>query len=214
MESPLADTVISSLDRTDAKTFVVVTIGDPFVPAVDTDSWPVPSFAALRGTRLGAQPVGQGSLMRVTVRDGRFVPIPREQWDDLPLEQQFDAVLYLGPPSTRTAITRSKAVCDEPGYVDTRLKRIALAGLPPSVAKEVREFCAKSLWARRSGASDRNPGDGQLVLAPLEGMRNACGIALAAGPPEVSACGSSFSYLCPPLSELGCRAPPGRLPIR
>jgi hypothetical protein len=56
MQSPLAQTVISLLDRTAAKTLVVVTIGDPFIPAVGTDAWPVPSLAALRGTRLGRRP--------------------------------------------------------------------------------------------------------------------------------------------------------------
>jgi hypothetical protein len=63
--------------------------------------------------------------------------------DTLPVEQQFDAVLYLGPPSTRTALELSPTICTIPGYVDTRLRRIALAGLPSSEAKKLKDFCAK-----------------------------------------------------------------------
>jgi hypothetical protein len=143
MDSPLAQTVISLLDRADAKSFCVITVGDPFVPSLDASSWPVPSLASVAGTTLGAEPVAPGALARVAIRDRQFVPIPREQWADLAFDQQFDAVLYLGPSSTRTQTEPSKAVCDEPGYVDTRLKRISLAGLPPSVAKQVHDFCAR-----------------------------------------------------------------------
>lgn len=143
MDNELAETVISLLDRAGVKTFVVVGAGDLFIPAIDTSSWPVPSLALVNETTVGAEPVGQGSLSRVAVHGRTVTPLPREQWVNLPLEKQFDAVLYLGPPSTRTAIEMSPAICSDPGYVETRLQRIAMAGLPPSEAKKLRDFCAK-----------------------------------------------------------------------
>src|SRR5258708_4234514 len=57
MDNPLAQTVISLLDREGANTWVIVTVGDPFLPAVATESWPVPSLALIRGTPLGAKDV-------------------------------------------------------------------------------------------------------------------------------------------------------------
>jgi hypothetical protein len=60
-----------------------------------------------------------------------IVPVPKEQWRKLRAEEQFDALLYLGPHSTTQAEPLSPKLCSEPGYMDMRLKRIALAGLPP-----------------------------------------------------------------------------------
>jgi hypothetical protein len=96
MDSPLAQTLISLLGQAGARTFCVNTVGGSFIPAIDASTWPAPSLAGVRETTLGAEPVAQGSLARVAIRDGRFVPIPHEQWVDLAFEQQFDAVLYLG----------------------------------------------------------------------------------------------------------------------
>ena len=34
-----------------------------------------------------------------TFQDGQLFPIPRDQWRTLPMDDQFDAVLYLGSPA-------------------------------------------------------------------------------------------------------------------
>jgi hypothetical protein len=143
MDNPLAETLISLLDREGTKTFVIVTVGDGFLPTVTADSWRVPSLARLRGTTLGAEPLAPGSLPRVTLRDGQSIPIPKEQWIALRSEEQFDAVLYLGPPSTRTTIPLSSTICDDPAYLETRLQRMALAGTPQSVADRLKQACSK-----------------------------------------------------------------------
>jgi GNAT superfamily N-acetyltransferase len=69
----------------------------------DVSRWPVPSLATVRGTTLGAIEYGAFDdrsgvppLPRAMVRDGKIVLIPKEQWKELPLEEQFDAALYLG----------------------------------------------------------------------------------------------------------------------
>ena len=64
--------------------------------------WPVPSLATVKkkkqGDNMGArdfatyqQPLGG---QRVAGRHGTFGPVPRERWRVVPLEQQFDALLY------------------------------------------------------------------------------------------------------------------------
>ena len=143
LDNPLAETVISLLNREGAKTFAIVTLGDGFLPMLAADPWRVPSLARLRGTTLGGETVAQGSLPRVAVRDGQFIPIPKEQWIALRLEEQFDAVLYLGAPSTRTTIPVSSTMCDDPVYLETRLQRLALAGTPQSLADRLKQLCTK-----------------------------------------------------------------------
>jgi hypothetical protein len=79
---------------------------------------------------------------RAEFRDGKIVPVPREQWRSLPAEEQIDAVLDLGPPSAMTEARLSPTVCSEPGYLEMRLKRIATAGIPQPVADQLKKHCA------------------------------------------------------------------------
>jgi hypothetical protein len=139
MDSEVAQTVISLLERAGVKTFIVGT-GDE---TTGMEGWTVPSLALLRGTTLGATDVPEGSLPRVTVRpDGSFVPVPREQWIQIRMEEQMDAMLYLGPKSTAALAPLSPTICTDPGYLDTRLARMALTGIPQSETDRLKQFCA------------------------------------------------------------------------
>ncbi|MBI3403064.1 MAG: hypothetical protein HY048_16755 [Acidobacteria bacterium] len=139
MDSPVAQTVISLLERSGVKTFIVGT-GDE---TNGMNGWPVPSLAILRGTTLGGSEVPQNPLPRVTVQpDGSFVPIPREQWIGIRMEEQMDAMLYFGPKSTAALAPLSPTICSDPGYLDTRLARMALTGIPQFEADRLKQFCA------------------------------------------------------------------------
>ena len=63
-------------------------------------------------------------------------------------EDQLDAVLYLGPRSSMTQVPLSAAICSDPRYIEERLRRIALTGIPRSEADRVKQLCA--------GAAPRN----------------------------------------------------------
>lgn len=66
----------------------------------DIDSWPAPSLAHVRGTLLGAADFEiyyPSDVPRARFIEGRLVPIPRAVWRSLPMDEQFDAVLHLGP---------------------------------------------------------------------------------------------------------------------
>ena len=140
MDSPLAQTVISLLERAGAKTFVISTAA----AREDFKSWPVPSLGLIRGTTLGAEKVPEGSLPRVEVKpDGTMVPLPREKWIDLTQEEQIDAVLYLGPDSTIGERPLSPTLCTDPGYLDRTLERMAIAGYPKSEMDRLKNFCAR-----------------------------------------------------------------------
>jgi hypothetical protein len=111
----------------------------------DVEAWPKPSLTMVRGTVLGA---ADFSLYapddnRVVAKNDQFVPIPREQWRTLRMEDQVDAVLYLGSPSEITGRDLSPALCTDDAYMKMRLERFALVGLPQSAGDRLKGFCAK-----------------------------------------------------------------------
>ena len=62
----------------------------------DVKGWPIPSLAMIRGSVIGVRPLAAS------------YPIPPAPgWNLLSMEDNFDAVLYLGPPSviTMSAVT-------------------------------------------------------------------------------------------------------------
>jgi hypothetical protein len=105
--------------------------------------WQPPALAPIGGTALGALDASEyfGPPRRFVVHDGKVVPVTREEWRMLRAEEQFDAVLYLGPPPPTEADPLSGKLCAEPGYVEMRLMRIALAGLPPPEVERVKKLC-------------------------------------------------------------------------
>ncbi len=100
-------------------------------------SWPMPSLAAVRDTPLGqrdfaAYNPGMGG--RFAVRNGQLVPIPKDEWRPMPMQDQFDAILWLGPPSSMTRQPFPTALCSDKAYVATRLHRLTLGAPPVEVA--------------------------------------------------------------------------------
>jgi hypothetical protein len=73
---------------------------------------------------------------------GTFVPIPASEFRTVAIEDQIDAVLYLGP---RTPDGSSHEVprelCSEPDWLDEQVRRTALAA-PRTEAERLKEHCA------------------------------------------------------------------------
>jgi hypothetical protein len=111
----------------------------------DVEAWPKPSLTMIRGTVLGAADFGfyAPDDTRVVAKNDQFVPIPREQWRTLRMEEQVDAVLYLGSPSEITGRDLSPTLCTDAAYLKMRLERFALVGLPQSAGDRLKGFCAK-----------------------------------------------------------------------
>jgi hypothetical protein len=110
-------------------------------------SWPVPSLAILKGTTLGERDFGTyaGGLVggtRFTVQDGRITPLPRDQWRTMRMDDQFDALLYLGPPSKMTFVGMPARRCGDQEFVRERLRRFTLAG-PPQELANFRKACGR-----------------------------------------------------------------------
>ena len=103
--------------------------GDMAAMQPDVAKWPVPSLTLLRDTALGgiqlAEYFGPG---------GQDIP---EQWR-APMQDQFDAVLYLGPASTITLGRPKPWRCSEPALIE-RLRRLTLQR--PALAERVQKEC-------------------------------------------------------------------------
>jgi hypothetical protein len=82
----------------------------------DVATWPRPSLARLAGTSFGAQ-IADTAPGRRAVRQ----------------DEQFDAVLYLGPPATMRSAALADARCEDEAYLRMRTTRLALLG-PPATA--------------------------------------------------------------------------------
>ena len=139
MEDWRSQTLVSLVER--AGPTRVFTIAG--ARAKDGRGWPSPALARIGGTPLGALDASEyfAPPGRYGIREGKLVPIPKQQWRKLRADQQFDAVLYLGPPPATDAEPLSEKLCAEPGYVQMRLRRIALAGLPRPEVERVKKLC-------------------------------------------------------------------------
>ena len=127
-----AETVVSILDRAGAATIFTIrtpTEAEPQSLQADMASWPVPSLVVLRGTRLGmldSAAFWSSDMPRFAMRDGKPSPLPREQWRVLPMQEMFDALLYLGPAATITTARLPAALCADTAYRKMRRDRMLL----------------------------------------------------------------------------------------
>jgi hypothetical protein len=145
-----ADWLTGLIERDGAtRLFTVWTVGNAHTDLrslqPDVSSWSTPSLALLRGTTLGAMDFASffTSDGRLGFRDGKIVPIPRNQWGVLPMEEQFDAVLYLGPPSAMTIAPLALSRCSDERYMKMRLARLELAPGGEVQANQLRRYCAE-----------------------------------------------------------------------
>jgi hypothetical protein len=95
----------------------------------DVASWPKPSLAVLKGTLLGAVD---------------FSSAPRQK--QVRMQEQFDAFLYLGPPSAMTMAQLSHSLCTDRAYMEMRLWRLSLlpppGGAPYNPVDQLKQYCA------------------------------------------------------------------------
>ena len=149
MSHPVAQTIVSLLENSGVNVFTVWgnTRADLETLQANITSWPRPSLTPLRGNVLGAadfQFFFSDISNRLAVKDGKLVPIPRDQWRPLRMEDQFDALLYLGPPSSITTSQFPPSLCADASYMKMRLERLDAYG-PKGEAERLRQRCADTM---------------------------------------------------------------------
>jgi hypothetical protein len=142
----LADTAVSIVARDPAaRLFTVWTPTNIDVATLQEDAarWKRPSLALVLGTRLGALDFAvwePASTTRFALRDGKPSPIAKEDWRLLRMEDQFDAILYLGPPASITHSQVTAALCADAAWLKMRVNRMTLLGHHDQ-AKALRQRC-------------------------------------------------------------------------
>jgi hypothetical protein len=92
----------------------------------DVASWPVPSLATLSGTRLGSVNFFYYAGLKSALR----------------MEDQYDALVYLGPVSSITMSKLSPSLCRDTSYMEMRLRRMASIAPAAPDAAMLKELCA------------------------------------------------------------------------
>jgi len=113
------DVMINRIERSPngARAFIITSSSHQVLTQIQPDiaSWKTPSITMLKGTLIGARPF---SVF--------YQPPPVPGWSQLRMEDEFDALLYLGPPSSMTTSPFPAALCRDEKYMKMRLSRLAL----------------------------------------------------------------------------------------
>jgi hypothetical protein len=112
--TPATPTLLNLIERSGTRAFSIWTNTTVELEHMQRDiaSWPVPSLTVVRGTRLG--------LLNFYYFAGMETDPPTR------MEEQFDAVLYLGPISSITMSRLPRTLCLDEDYVNMRLTRMSL----------------------------------------------------------------------------------------
>lgn len=129
----VSDSLVTHLEDGRVKVFTVWTNAGAEMAKMQADvaTWPVPSLAHVRATVLG-----QIMLSEYYGPGGENIP---PQWQ-APMQDQFDAVLYLGPLSSITFARPAPWRCAEPAMAE-RLRRLRLQR--PALADRVEKECVR-----------------------------------------------------------------------
>src|SRR5262249_47261679 len=109
--------------------------GDLTTIQPDIESWRIPSLVSIGGTKWGSAPFffyfpANGQFRINPTQDGKVELIGLDPNHAHAMQDDFDAVLYLGPPKTLTYRKISVSLCEDPEYIEMRSQRMALAQPP------------------------------------------------------------------------------------
>jgi hypothetical protein len=131
-------TIVSLLERAGVKVFSVWTFTGlgADLPTLQPDiaTWKKPSLTLIKDTPLGMAPFtfyypkGSGMIRRI----GPNGPVMVDLGEAIGgvMQEQFDALLYLGPKTEITYGKLSKSLCADPEYVEMRASRLSAKGPP------------------------------------------------------------------------------------
>lgn len=144
------DTIVALLEKSRTRVFSIRTsFSDLTALQPDISTWSAPKLTVLEGT-----PLGQASFL-FYYPDDIYIRRPDNTWEQVkadpkrsPLMQdQFDAILYLGPAKSITYSTLTRSACTDQEYLQMRIGRMKIsAGTnAASAGKELQEYCSKLL---------------------------------------------------------------------
>jgi hypothetical protein len=131
----LAATVASGIEAVlPGQLFTIWWLTDRKTPPSEVSNWPTPRAAVLRGTTLGAldYTAFQDVPTRAGIVNGQIQPVPPGEWRNLPMEDQFDAVLKLAPGTAASIPANEPSdICRDTQWRAEWIRRLTLPGGPP-----------------------------------------------------------------------------------
>jgi len=79
----------------------------------------------------------------MVLKDEKAEPVVPAQWRSLTLEDQVDAPLYLGPPSSIQMSRLLATLCADDTYLTMRLQRVAVNPYGHGQLEGLRRYCAR-----------------------------------------------------------------------
>jgi hypothetical protein len=131
--NPLPSSLVSLLESEGAEVYSVwvPVFVDLATLQSEASSWRKPSLIVIRGTPLGETGFHSYYPHPMFVKDGdSMVEIYVDPSRSPVMQDQFDAILYLGPPSELTWSQLSPGLSSDPEYIKMRSSRLALTGVP------------------------------------------------------------------------------------
>ena len=129
------DSIVARLERHGTRVFSVWTEADIDLAALEPDiaHWPQPSFTLLSGTTLGQMPFTalypHAMMFSYPDAGGKIVTemVKADPKLSPRIQDEVDALIYLGPPSSITMSEIPASQCANPDYLSFRKARLALA---------------------------------------------------------------------------------------
>jgi hypothetical protein len=147
MDAWQAQTIVSLLEAATSTRVFVIWEAEIEQLGEAARSWAYPSLSSVRGTSLGRKDfaifAGPMGARRSRIVNGKFVPVEPSEFRRIPVEEQIDAVLYLGPRTPSLPPHEVPlALCKQPGFLEEQIRRISLSA-PQFEAERLQEHCAK-----------------------------------------------------------------------
>lgn len=141
-----SETLINLLEKTNAtRVFTIWTAADLEKIQANIATWPTPSIAIIKGTKLGVADFTwyyPYKISRGRVLDGQYIPIAHSQWRPKRMEDQFDAVMYAGSSFSITISHLSTSTCSDTAYMQMRISRMLMSGASQSDVNKLKKNCA------------------------------------------------------------------------
>jgi|GEM_PF-618048 len=212
---PRSGSIVNQLENAGVKVFSIWTFTSPGqdLTALQADiaNWPKPSLTLIKDTTLGVAPFtfyypkGLGRITRL----GPNGPVAIDLGEEIGgvMQEQFDALLYLGPKSEITYAGLQKSLCAEPDYVEMRANRLS-AMRPPGApatgsspaADAFRMQCKEAVEGPRTTAS---PGTEAVLRRIVDGFIKGQPDLDEMAPGLVNAVNAQWPGMRPTFAKLG-----------
>jgi hypothetical protein len=143
------ETIVALLEKSGTKVFSITTSSMDLTPLQpDIAGWTAPKLIRVAGTPLGLASYRFYYPHDISIRrtDNSWEQVSSDPARSPLMQDQFDAILYIGPESSITFSTLTATQCADQEYMRMRLARLRITNAPNPEARgeELKASCEKS----------------------------------------------------------------------